>query len=988
MKRFFLVVISLSLIISMSLCVSAENIIADTEYKNEKVEIVKLFSPDEEVTFIVEVEGDAVLARNDVKTQGVQYLETNQGKSEEKFLIQTQEKVLSSIKEENIDAQTGFTYTVLFNGFSIKGKYSDLETIKNISGVKSVYISEEFEIEPHLSTAVGLTGSLPEQTSGYLGKGQTVAIIDSEFDVNHEFFSASIDDEKFSSGDIQTLMSKKILNADASYTQVYKNEKIPFAYNYVDKNTYVYSADYVHGTHVAGIVGGKNGKKADGTSYSGVAPEVQLVLMKVGNDEGKMSTDAVMAALEDVAKIGVCAVNCSFGIEYASPQAVELLSRCYETIYNSGILLSASSGNSKRGYAEKTPLTKNIDYSTSGVPGNVSASFSVASAQNRTSGTVNEVSSFSSYGVNESLELKPDITAIGGRVYSSVPDGKYENKSGTSMSAPHITGIVALMNEYFDEKYPEILGKTRVDLIQNMLMSSATPILRGTTDIPYSPRVQGAGMVNTVNAMNTPVILIGDNGKTKLSLKDGLESTINLNFKVQNLTDADITFGSITIDVLTDGYTKNASDNKYYVSDTKRFKKQTISQSVTVKANSVQDVSLTVELDSNLLSQNAQIFKNGFFIDGFIRLEDTKGEITSVGIPFTGFYGDWTKAPVFDASVYDEGGSVLIDDEGNGGTYLVTQIGEGFYRTGYSSKSGLPDKNYLSASPNGDLWGDSLYLVMTPMRTISEFYYTVTDKNGNTVIETENSEIVVNKFYEASCSIDGLSSLKNGDYTVNFYAKCNYEKNNATVHTLSMPFYIDTQKPSINNVSISGNVLTVSVRDNRYIEYVNVSYPDTTGEIKSGIFFFPEHISGGGYKLTFTLEDLDTGRTDEIEIDIVDYAKNYYSNTFSCLKGQIVPVMTKFDYLSGMLSTSFNVINKGAKVDSCSVLLAFYDTNGKLVYTHNQTETINAGNDTLSFNMFADLLGAKLCRMYIWDNQGKLVPLDTDKMFNISSLLE
>ena len=89
---------------------------------------------------------------------------------------------------------------------------------------------------------------------------------------------------------------------------VYYSRKIPFVYDYADKDSDVFPYDSEHGTHVAGIIGGLDDK------ITGVAVDTQLVLMKVFPDlsEGGKTED-ILAALEDAVLLGVDAINMSLG---------------------------------------------------------------------------------------------------------------------------------------------------------------------------------------------------------------------------------------------------------------------------------------------------------------------------------------------------------------------------------------------------------------------------------------------------------------------------------------------------------------------------------------------------------------------------------------------------------------------------------------------------------------------------------------------------
>ena len=61
-----------------------------------------------------------------------------------------------------------------------------------------------------------------------------------------------------------------------------------------------------------------------------------------------------------------------------------------------------------------------------------------------------QISSFSSWGPGTSLTLKPEITAPGGHIYSSLPGGVYGDMSGTSMASPQMAGIAAGLRQYLD----------------------------------------------------------------------------------------------------------------------------------------------------------------------------------------------------------------------------------------------------------------------------------------------------------------------------------------------------------------------------------------------------------------------------------------------------------------------------------------------------------------------------------------------------------
>lgn len=135
------------------------------------------------------------------------------------------------------------------------------------------------------------------------------------------------------------------------------------------------------------------------------------------------------------------------------------------------------------------------------------------------------MSDFSSWGVSGDLTLKPEITAPGENIYSTVNGGAYESMSGTSMAAPCIAGMSALISEYIKENdLTEKTGLSVRTLTQSLLMSTSVP-LKDEDGEEYSPRKQGSGLANVQAATTTPVYLLagaknGNDGKVKAELGD------------------------------------------------------------------------------------------------------------------------------------------------------------------------------------------------------------------------------------------------------------------------------------------------------------------------------------------------------------------------------------------------------------------------------------------------------------------------------------
>ncbi len=161
------------------------------------------------------------------------------------------------------------------------------------------------------------------------------------------------------------------------------------------------------------------------------------------------------------------------------------------------------------------------------------------------------MSSFSSWGVPGSLELKPEITAPGGGIYSvdgEAPGGaSYTNMSGTSMASPQVAGMAALVSQYIREKgLEEKTGLSSRALAQSLLMSTAK-VMEKSEGVYYPVVQQGAGLANVGSAISAGSYVLMDSnatdswadGKVKAELGHDPErtGTYTFGFTLNNLTD-------------------------------------------------------------------------------------------------------------------------------------------------------------------------------------------------------------------------------------------------------------------------------------------------------------------------------------------------------------------------------------------------------------------------------------------------------------------
>ena len=347
----------------------------------------------DKVTVIVEVTGDAVLEAEAAQEMGYKlFSETDEAEEIESGIKLTQAKVQSDIKQ-NVDkkAEVIYTYTYVFNGFSMEVYESDIEEIKNLPNVENVYISKTYELYDDSAAPAAYidSGCTMMQTDymhdlGYTGKGMVIAILDSGFDTSHENFQGVIQNPSLSKSDVENIiaagrLSINALGGNATVNRVYRSEKIPYAYNYYRGNSDTYDSTSDHGQHVAGIAAGNNGTDPNGNKFVGTAPDAQLLLMSCG--VGRSISDAAsIAAIDDAVKLGADVINASYGADYKEECAAE--EKAVNTAVKAGVLFSTAAGNAARGYYEITPKAENIDYSAFGTPNTFAASTAVASADN------------------------------------------------------------------------------------------------------------------------------------------------------------------------------------------------------------------------------------------------------------------------------------------------------------------------------------------------------------------------------------------------------------------------------------------------------------------------------------------------------------------------------------------------------------------------------------------------------------------------------
>lgn len=234
------------------------------------------------------------------------------------------------------------------------------------------------------------------------------------------------------------------------YNEEYDSRKIVGDnYNDVNEKGYgnndVTGPDALHGTHVAGIVAAD--RKND-IGIKGIADNVRIMSVRAvpnGDERDKDVANAIIYAVDNGANV----INMSFGKSY-SPQK-EAVDKAVRYAEKKGVLLIHASGN------DGEDIDKEDNFPTRRYLDGKEAKNWIEIGASSWGTDANFVASFSNYG-----KKNVDVFAPGVEIYSTIPGNKYEIEQGTSMAAPIVTGVAAMLMSYF----PELSAEEVKDVIR------------------------------------------------------------------------------------------------------------------------------------------------------------------------------------------------------------------------------------------------------------------------------------------------------------------------------------------------------------------------------------------------------------------------------------------------------------------------------------------------------------------------------------------
>ena len=369
-------------------------------------------------------------------------------------------------------AQLGWRYRLVANGYSVTLPAAATPRLRSLPGVRDVLPIATYA--PRLTSTPQQIGAptIWGQSLETAGQGVKIGIIDSGIDATHPFFDPAgyPMPAGFPKGQQRFTTAKVIVARVFPPKRGASGASTRLAFSDDDSS---------HGTHVAGIAAGDAETATGQGRVSGVAPRAYLGNYKVfvQTDSGlspNANSPAIVAAIEAAVADGMDVVNFSGG-EPEIEASRDIVALALDSAAAAGVVPVVAAGNDYNDFGAGSVSS----------PANSDAAIAVAAVS--ISGTTRTHAEFSSVGpTTVSQRLKPDVSAPGVDVLSSIPGGGWSELSGTSMASPHVAGAAALLRQ----RHPA----WTVAQLKSALVESGVDSVdeRGR---PVGPRFQGGGVI-------------------------------------------------------------------------------------------------------------------------------------------------------------------------------------------------------------------------------------------------------------------------------------------------------------------------------------------------------------------------------------------------------------------------------------------------------------------------------------------------------------
>ena len=406
-------------------------------------------------------------------------------------------------------------------------------------------------------------------------------------------------------------------------------------------------------------------------------------------------------------------------------------------------------------------------------------------------------SDFTASGPTPELSLGIDVAYIAESVETLGSDGSYYNASGTALAAARLSGALAVAKQRLTTEQPGLSSAEAGKKARALVVSSAELMTQTGSSIPYSPRLQGGGVVSVDALVDCGLILTSD-GDYKIELGELGGRWMSFELTVENLRGYPV---DCTLDFIIgsdgwrefsyselmydDGGTKTplherlgmqpddriafttdfvGFDNlSIYVNDNLISDDMNDGYEFSLGANSEYTFDVTIYIDEETYDEYRRVFGNGFFAEGYAKVSAVNpaddGDSDNVGIadgdisatddidvatiPIIGFCGSWYDEPALDADIYDHA-EPIIDGRWLYRLYASNAINStvvlGTNPFLFGLDGNLPDRNLICYSPNVDLNNEGIYLNFGLRRSVSGVRVTVTNSDGEVVYSADRGD--------------------------------------------------------------------------------------------------------------------------------------------------------------------------------------------------------------------------------------------------------
>ena len=397
-----------------------------------------------------------------------------------------QTRVARAISASVPGAQIRWRYTRVANAMAVVVPRAELDRLTSLPGITRIYPSIRYrpllDRGPIQIGAAALWGPGLENA----GQGIKIGIIDEGIDQTHPFFNPAgyTMPAGYPKGQSAYTTAKVIVaRAFPPARPTWRHASKPFDPEHSS-----------HGTHVAGIAAGTPNTPAAGIRISGVAPRAYLgnykaLTIPTDSDVGlDGNSPELVAAIEAAVADGMDVINLSLGEPEIEPNR-DIVALALNAAAKAGVVPVVAAGNDFGEFGRGSVSS----------PGSAADAITVGAVTTTRGGAKDVAASFSSSGPTPlSLRLKPEVSAPGVQILSSVPGAGYGESSGTSMAAPHVAGAAALLLQRHPTWTPA--------QVKSALAQTGDPAFadeKKTTEL--STVRAGGGVVNLLRA-DTPLL--------------------------------------------------------------------------------------------------------------------------------------------------------------------------------------------------------------------------------------------------------------------------------------------------------------------------------------------------------------------------------------------------------------------------------------------------------------------------------------------------